>query len=98
MKLAVSDGDRAFREELLAFLAEHCPPEARATRDMIGSDEVDEHGVMVLPQWLKSRSQPLWVGDVIAALAHALASDGTASAWYDLPGPEVISAREMLEG
>ena len=53
MKLTFSDQDRAFREELLAFLEAHCPPEARATGDMIGSDDVDAHGVMVLPDWAR---------------------------------------------
>lgn len=54
MKLDFSAGDHAFREELLAFLETHCPPEARATGDMIGSDAVDEQGVMVLPDWARA--------------------------------------------
>jgi len=53
VKLAFSDEDRAFREALLGFLDAHCPPEARRRRDMIGSDEVDDRGVMVLPDWAR---------------------------------------------
>jgi alkylation response protein AidB-like acyl-CoA dehydrogenase len=53
MKLAFSAADEAFREELLDFLQQHCPPQARTTRDMIGSDDVDANGVMVIPQWAR---------------------------------------------
>jgi alkylation response protein AidB-like acyl-CoA dehydrogenase len=53
MKLAFSAADEAFTEELLVFLERHCPPQARNTRDMIGSDDVDAAGVMVIPQWAR---------------------------------------------
>ncbi|HEY6131604.1 MAG TPA: acyl-CoA dehydrogenase family protein, partial [Halioglobus sp.] len=53
MKLAFSAADEAFREELLTFLEQHCPPQARASRDMIGTDDVDDQGVMVIPAWAK---------------------------------------------
>jgi alkylation response protein AidB-like acyl-CoA dehydrogenase len=53
MKLAFSTEDEIFREELLAFLEQHCPDEARSARDMIGSDEVDAGGVMVIPLWAR---------------------------------------------
>jgi len=53
VRLAFSDEDRAFREDLLGFLDAHCPSEARQRRDMIGSDDVDAEGVMVLPDWAR---------------------------------------------
>lgn len=53
MKLDFSSEDGAFREELLAFLEHHCPSEARSARDMIGSDEVDADGAMVIPAWAR---------------------------------------------
>jgi alkylation response protein AidB-like acyl-CoA dehydrogenase len=53
MKLDFSLEDKTFEEELLFFLEQHCPPEARTTRDMIGSDDVDAQGVMVIPEWAK---------------------------------------------
>jgi alkylation response protein AidB-like acyl-CoA dehydrogenase len=53
MKLAFSAEDERFREELVAFLDQHCPAAARNTRDMIGSDEVDAAGVMAIPQWAR---------------------------------------------
>lgn len=52
--------------------------------------------VMVLPKWLKSRSQPIWIGDVARALAHAVTDDLEGSAWFALPGPETLTAEEMI--
>jgi len=52
---------------------------------------------MVLPSWLKNRSQPIWVGDVVDAIAHALRNPRTDSAAFDLPGPETLTARQILE-
>jgi uncharacterized protein YbjT (DUF2867 family) len=51
---------------------------------------------MVLPAWLRTRSEPVGIDDVVAALAHAVDVRTEGSAWYDLPGPEVLSAREIL--
>jgi uncharacterized protein YbjT (DUF2867 family) len=53
--------------------------------------------VMVLPRWMRSRSQPVAVDDVVVALLRAHQVLLTASAWYDLPGPEVLSGRQTLE-
>lgn len=53
--------------------------------------------VMVLPRWLKSRTQPVAIADVTTALVRSLdlAIDG--SKWFDVPGPETLSGREILE-
>jgi alkylation response protein AidB-like acyl-CoA dehydrogenase len=53
MKLAFSAQDEAFRQELMSFLDQHCPPEACITRDRIGSEDVDANGVTVLPTWAR---------------------------------------------
>lgn len=53
--------------------------------------------VMVLPSWLKSRSQPIGLDDVVAALECALDLPEDHAGWYDLPGPETLSAREILD-
>jgi uncharacterized protein YbjT (DUF2867 family) len=52
---------------------------------------------MVLPRWLGSRTEPIALDDVVAALvaARTLPLEGS-SACFDLPGPEVLTAREML--
>lgn len=52
--------------------------------------------LMLLPRWLESRSQPVYIDDVTAALRHALTVDVPGSAAYPLPGPEILSAREIL--
>jgi alkylation response protein AidB-like acyl-CoA dehydrogenase len=54
VNLAFSAADLAFRDELLQFLQQHCPPEAQVTRDRIGTDDVDDNGVMVIPAWAKA--------------------------------------------
>src|SRR5581483_9435630 len=53
--------------------------------------------VMVLPQWLKSRTQPVAIGDVVIALVRALDLPLPTSACFDLPGPLALSGREILE-
>jgi uncharacterized protein YbjT (DUF2867 family) len=53
--------------------------------------------LMVLPAWLESRSQPIAIGDVVSAILHALEEPWQASGAYALPGPETLSAREILE-
>jgi uncharacterized protein YbjT (DUF2867 family) len=53
--------------------------------------------VMVLPQWLKSRTQPVAIGDVVIALVRALDLPLAASACFDLPGPMALSGKAILE-
>lgn len=53
MQLGIRPEDEAFRDELRAFIEAHCPPEAIGGRDFIESDQSDEHGVMVLPDWAR---------------------------------------------
>ena len=51
---------------------------------------------MLLPRWLESKSCPIALPDVITALLDARTLPLEGSAWFDIPGPEVLSAREML--
>jgi len=53
--------------------------------------------VMVLPQWLKSSTQPVAIGDVVIALVRALDLPLATSACFDLPGPLALSGKEILE-
>ncbi len=53
--------------------------------------------IMVLPRWLKSRTQPVAIDDVVIALVRALDLPLTASAWFDIPGPVTLSGKEILE-
>ena len=52
--------------------------------------------IMLLPRWLDNRSQPIYIDDVTAAIRLALTLDQAGSAVYPLPGPEILSAREIL--
>lgn len=52
--------------------------------------------IMLLPRWLESKSCPIALPDVITALLDARALPLERSAWFDIPGPAVLSAREML--
>jgi uncharacterized protein YbjT (DUF2867 family) len=53
--------------------------------------------VMVLPRWLESKSCPVALPDAIHALLDARKLALPESAWFDIPGPEILSAREMLQ-
>jgi uncharacterized protein YbjT (DUF2867 family) len=52
---------------------------------------------MILPRWLESRTEPIGIADVVVALTRALDFPLTESACFDIPGPEVLSGREILE-
>lgn len=51
---------------------------------------------MLLPKWMETRSQPVAIDDVVAGLAAAATIDCARSSIYDLPGPETLSAKEIL--
>jgi uncharacterized protein YbjT (DUF2867 family) len=50
----------------------------------------------LLPRWLETRLQPVALSDVIFALRRALDLPVARAGIYDLPGPEVLSAKEIL--
>src|SRR6476469_3447951 len=52
---------------------------------------------MILPKWLKSRTQPVAIADVVIALVRALDLQVPASACFDIPGPSTMSGKEILE-
>ena len=51
---------------------------------------------MILPKWLGSRSRPIALSDVVTALLDARRIPLEHSEWFDLPGPETLSGRELL--
>jgi uncharacterized protein YbjT (DUF2867 family) len=53
--------------------------------------------VMVLPRWLSSRTRPVALADVVAALSAAADIPLEHSEWFDVPGPEVLSGQQILE-
>jgi uncharacterized protein YbjT (DUF2867 family) len=52
--------------------------------------------VMLLPRWAESVTEPISIDDVTFALAHALEHAPAFSRAYPLPGPEKLSARDIL--
>jgi uncharacterized protein YbjT (DUF2867 family) len=52
---------------------------------------------MILPRWLKSRTQPVAIDDVVVALVRALDLSLDASAWFDVPGPTTLSGKQILD-
>ena len=53
--------------------------------------------VMILPRWLKSRTEPVAIDDAVVALVRALDMPLEASSWFDVPGPEMLSGKEILQ-
>lgn len=51
---------------------------------------------MILPRWLDSRTEPIAIDDVLAALTGALDIPLTESQSFDIPGPEILSGRQIL--
>jgi hypothetical protein len=51
--------------------------------------------VMVLPRWLDHLSCPVAIDDVVAAVLVGL-HPGTPRGWFEVPGPECVSHRQML--
>jgi uncharacterized protein YbjT (DUF2867 family) len=53
--------------------------------------------VVVLPAWFRSRTQPVAIDDVVIALVRALDLQIEGSVCHDLPGPETLSLRDILD-
>jgi uncharacterized protein YbjT (DUF2867 family) len=51
---------------------------------------------MLLPRWLSTRTQPIGIDDVAFAVTAALALPIDAAGVYDIPGPETLTAKEIL--
>jgi uncharacterized protein YbjT (DUF2867 family) len=52
---------------------------------------------MVMPQWMENRSCPVAIRDVVVALARCLDLPPTEAGWYDIPGPEALTHRDLVE-
>ena len=51
---------------------------------------------MLLPRWLATKTQPIAIDDVVVALVSALALPLDAAGVYDIPGPDTLTAKEIL--
>ena len=59
-------------------------------------DLVEKLPVMIAPSWLKTKSQPIAVSNVIEFLQGVLMNKKTFDKAFDIGGPEVLTYKEML--
>jgi uncharacterized protein YbjT (DUF2867 family) len=52
--------------------------------------------LMVIPSWIRTRTQPIAIRDVLRALVDVLAIEATRGQVLELGGPEVMTFREMM--
>ena len=57
---------------------------------------VNKLPVMVTPGWVRTRTQPIAIGDVIAYLVHGLEFGGDASTVVEIGGPDRVSYGELM--
>ncbi len=59
-------------------------------------DLVEKLPVMIAPQWLKTKSQPVAVRNVIQFLSRIMLRKETYNEVFDIGGPEVLTYKQML--
>lgn len=59
-------------------------------------DIVEKLPVMVTPKWLKTKTQPIAVRDVLAFLENSLQVKEVYNESFDICGPEILTYKEML--
>jgi uncharacterized protein YbjT (DUF2867 family) len=59
-------------------------------------DLVEKLPLMITPKWLKTRSQPIAIRDILKFLSGVLLLKETFGKAYDVGGPDVLSYKEML--
>ena len=57
---------------------------------------VERLPVMICPQWIDTKIQPIAVRDVLAYLTGCLLNPATAGGTFDIGGPEISTYREMM--
>ena len=53
--------------------------------------------VMILPRWLRSRTEPVAIDDVVVAVVRTFDLPSEVNGWFDIPGPEILSGKEILD-
>lgn len=57
---------------------------------------VERLPVMICPRWVKTRSQPIAVRNVLSYLIGCLETPATTGRTYDIGGPDILTYREMM--
>ena len=52
--------------------------------------------VMVTPKWVKTRSQPIAISDVLHYMVEAITADSVSAGVYEIGGPDVVSYAELM--
>ena len=58
---------------------------------------VDRLPVMVCPRWVRTRTQPIALGDVVRYLSGVAGRSEALGRAFDVAGPEVMTCRDMIE-
>ncbi len=53
--------------------------------------------VMITPRWVRSRSQPIALDDLLAYLVRVPELEATAGGIYDVDGPEVLTYEQLMQ-
>ena len=61
-------------------------------------DLVEKLPVMIAPKWLKTRSQPIAIRNVIQFLSSVLGFEKAYDQSFDIGGPEILTYKQMLLG
>lgn len=59
-------------------------------------DLVEKLPVMVAPKWIRTRSQPIAIRDVISFLEKTMFHPHTYNASFDIGGPDILTYKQML--
>ena len=59
-------------------------------------DIVEKLPIMITPKWLKTKSQPIGIADVIRFLSKSILNPKTYQQNFDIGGPDILSYKEML--
>ncbi|WP_298419841.1 SDR family oxidoreductase [uncultured Kordia sp.] len=59
-------------------------------------DLTEKLPIMVAPKWIKTKSQPIAIRDVLAYLSKAIGNEKVYNNSYDIFGPDTLSYREMM--
>ncbi len=57
---------------------------------------VDRLPAMVTPRWVRTRSQPIAISNVIGYLIDCLENEATASRVFDIGGPDILSYQDLM--
>ncbi|PFG73578.1 SDR family oxidoreductase [Tepidiforma thermophila] len=61
-------------------------------------DLVNHLPVMITPRWVRNRTRPIALDDLLAYLVGVIEHPETAGQVYDVAGPETLSFRDLLAG